>query len=190
MPRPLRIDVAGAISHITARGADRCPIFRSDGDRRDFLKLLAGVAERFAWDVYAYCLMTNHYHLLVQPRWPTLSAGMQRLSGIHAQRFNRNHGRTGHLFGARFASPLVEGDSHLLLAARYIVLNPVRAGLCPTAADWPWSSYRATAGLAPAGFLALDRLLPLLGTTDERARRRYREFIADGESLALARQAA
>ena len=180
MARRRRLDAPGLISHVTARGVDGCAIFRSPTDRRGYLALLEDAVERFDWLVYAYCLMGNHVHLLLETTWPTLSRGLQRLNGIHAQRFNRRHGRSGHLFQGRFASEPVERDAHLLSAARYVVLNPVRAGLCREPADWAWSSYRATAGAEDAGFLALERLLPFFGRDEERARRRYCTYVREG----------
>jgi putative transposase len=182
MPRKHRRDAAGAISHVDARGVNGCAIFRSRLDRLDFLALLAEVVDRFEWRVYSYCLMTNHYHLVVRTLWPNLAAGIQRLNGIHAQRYNGRHGRTGHLFGGRYNSKPVVDEHHLFTAVRYDVLNPVRAGLCRRARDWEWSSYRASAGGAPCAFLALDELLPLFGRDVESARRRYRELVAADEA--------
>jgi putative transposase len=186
MARSRRSDAPGLVSHVTARGVDGCPVFRSAADRRGYLDLLDDTAKRFDWQVYAYCLMGNHVHLLIETIWPTLSVGVQRLNGIHAQRFNRRHGRYGHLFQGRFGSEPVARDAQLLSTARYVVLNPVKAGLCRHPADWPWSSYRATIGPAEPGFLALDRLLPLFGRDEERARRRYREFVDEGMRTARA----
>jgi REP element-mobilizing transposase RayT len=186
MARRRRLDAPGLVSHVTARGVDGCPIFRSAADRRAYLALLEDTVERSGWLVYAYCLMGNHVHLLVETTWPTLSRGLQRLNGIHAQRFNRRHARSGHLFQGRFGSEPVERDAHLLSTARYVVLNPVRAGLCRKPADWPWSSYRATAGAANAGFLALERLLPFFGADEDRARRRYCTYVREG--IGAARQ--
>lgn len=186
MARRRRLDAPGLVSHVTARGVDGCPIFRSAADRSGYVTLLEGVAERFEWLVYAYCLMGNHVHLLIETTWPTLSTGLQRLHGIHAQRFNRRHGRYGHLFQGRFTSEPVERDAHLLSAARYVVLNPVAAGLCREPGGWPWSSYRATIGTVNPGFLALGRLLPLFGPDETSARRCYREFVRDGIGAARA----
>lgn len=186
MARRRRLDAPGLVSHVTARGVDGCPIFRSAGDRHGYLSLLEDVVERFDWLLYAYCLMGNHVHLLIETTWPTLSAGLQRLNGLHAQRFNRRYGRYGHLFQGRFASELVEWDSHLLSAARYVVLNPVEANLCRHPGDWAWSSYRATVGTADPRLLALDRLLPLFGPDETSARRRYCEFVQEGMSTARA----
>ena len=125
--------------HVTARGVDGASIFRDDDDRRFFLRELGRSARRHGWTCHVFCLMTNHYHLLVTASRDDLSAGLHRLDGIHALRFNRRHRRTGHLFGDRFASKLIRDDAHLRRAALYILNNPVRAGLCERASDWPWS---------------------------------------------------
>ena len=143
MPRPLRTDLPDGIFHVTARGVDGAPIFRDDDDRRSFLRLLRETVTRYRWACHAFCLMTNHYHLVLEARQPDLSLGIQRLNGTHAQRFNRRHGRTGHLFGARYASWVVDSEAHFRATCRYVLLNPVRAGLCDRARDWPWSSARA-----------------------------------------------
>ena len=180
MPRPLRPQIPGASHHVTARGVDGCTIYRDDRDRVAFLERVEDVVTRFGWRLLAYCLMTNHYHLVVRTPWPTLSRGVQRLNGMHAQRFNTRHRRTGHLFGARFDSPRLETDAHLLLACRSVVRNPVRAGLCAAPAGWRWSSFRATAGRAPApAFLAIADLLPYFGPAEEAARAAYRTFVQE-----------
>ena len=180
MPRPPRPQIPGASHHVTARGVDGCTIYRDDRDRLAFLERLDDVVTRFGWRLLAYCLMTNHYHLVVRTPWPTLSRGVQRLNGMHAQRFNQRHHRTGHLFGARFAASRLEADAHLLLACRYVVRNPVRAGLCGAPAGWRWSSFRATAGQSGAPtFLAADDLLPHFGPTEEASRAAYRAFVEE-----------
>ncbi len=179
--RPLRLEHAGALWHVTARGNERRPIFRDDADRREFLDVLARVVTLFRWRLHAWVLMGNHYHLLLETPEPTLSRGMRQLNGSFTQRFNRRHGRVGHLFQGRFHSVLVEKDSHLLELARYVVLNPVRAGLSKTAAGWPWSSFRATAGLErPPAWLETRATLEAFGTQRGRALERYRAFVSDG----------
>jgi putative transposase len=150
MARPLRLEFAGAVYHLTARGNGRAAIYRDDADRALFLRTLAATIERRRWLCHAFCLMTNHYHLLLETQGPTLSRGMRDLNGIYTQAFNRRHRRPGHVFQDRFKAILVERDSHLLELCRYVVLNPVRARMVRDAADWPWSSYAATAGLAEA----------------------------------------
>ena len=153
-------------------------MFRADRDRHRFLRLLGDESERWSWRVLAWCLMTNHYHLLVSAPAGNLSQGMQRLNGRHAQEFNRRHGRRGHLWQDRFHGARVAGDGHLVEAARYVVLNPVRAQLCHLPEQWPWSSHLATLGLPSAGGPPV-RLLELIDEDVEKARRRYAAFVAD-----------
>jgi REP element-mobilizing transposase RayT len=122
----------------------KLPLFTDDHDREFFLALLGTTVKRYGWLVHAYCLMTNHFHLLVSTPQPNVSAGMQYLNARYAQRFNRRHDFEGHLVERRFWSALVTTEGQLYNTARYIMLNPVRAGLCSSAADWPWSSYAAS----------------------------------------------
>ena len=177
MSRPLRLDFPDAIHHVTARGNAREHVFRDEADRVRLLETLAQVVERFHWLVLGYCQMGNHYHLLVETPRPNLSRGMRQLNGVYAQRFNGRHGRVGHVFQARFHALLVARDEHLLAVAAYLPLNPVRAGLCAEAENWRWSSYRATVGLEPPGFLAIDSLLAHFGDTRASARTQYRRFV-------------
>lgn len=182
MARPLRICIPGGVYHVIARGNERAPIYRDDADRFRFLRTLALVVDRFGWLCHAYCLMGNHYHLVVETPRPNLPTGMQQLNGPYAQGFNERHGRCGHVFQARYRSILVEKDSHLLALCRYVVLNPVRAGLCPGPGAYYWSSYQATAGQAPAErFLVTDWILASFATSRLAAQERYRAFVAEGE---------
>jgi len=183
MARPLRLEFAGALHHVTARGNERRAIFlgNADDDRDAFVHTLTQTCERFNWICHAYCLMDNHYHLLIETPDANLSAGMRQLNGVYTQHVNRTHGRVGHLFQGRFKGVLVEKDSYLLELARYIVLNPVRAGMVRRAGDWPWSSYRGNAGMCAApSFLTIDWLLRTFGSDRQRAMAGYRKFIADG----------
>jgi REP element-mobilizing transposase RayT len=148
MARPLRLEFPGAIYHLTGRGNARQKVFFTDADRELFLSTLTGVVTRYHWICRAYCLMANHYHLLVETPKANLSIGMRQLNGIYTQSFNRRHNRVGPLFQGRFKAILVERDSHLLELCRYIVLNPARLKSSAKASTWKWSSYRATAGLA------------------------------------------
>lgn len=185
MARPLRIEYAGALHHVMARGNGRGDVFVDDDDREAFLSEFARICERFDWLVWCYCLMGNHYHLLVETRRPTLSRGMRELNGVYTQRFNRRHGHVGHVFQGRFKSVLVDKDSYLLELSRYIVLNPVRAGLCARAEDWRWSSYCAVMGKAPTpDRLALHQTLDLFATSWGAARRAYARFVAAGVDAA------
>jgi REP element-mobilizing transposase RayT len=180
VPRPLRLQLAGGVFHITARGNRRQPIFHDDGDRQLFLHLLAQVLRRCRWTCHAYCLMPNHYHLLVETHEETLSAGLQRLNGGYAQLFNARHGFDGHLFQGRFYSKLVESNQHLIELSRYIVLNPVRAGLCATAGEWRWSSYRAATGASPTpDHLDPTWLVAQFGHDPTRQRANYASFVGD-----------
>jgi putative transposase len=148
--------------------------------------LLGRVLERYGWLLYAYCLMGNHNHLVIETPRPNLSLVMRQLNGLYALRFNLRHRRVGHLFQGRFRSILVESESYLLAVCRYVVLNPVRAGLCNDPADWPWSSYNATVGSAASPVpLALDRLLGAFAPTRRHAQRRYRAYVLAGLEEAL-----
>lgn len=152
-----------------------------DHDRELFLKILGQVVRRFNWLCHAYCLMDNHYHLLVETPEGNLSAGMRQLNGVYTQAFNRMHERDGHVFKGRFKAVLVEKETHLLELCRYIVLNPVRAGMVKRPEDHPWSSFLPTLGKAIApSCLATDWLLGNFGATLPEARRWYRQFVIDG----------
>jgi len=184
MARPLRIEYPGAVYHITSRGNAQEKVYLDDADREAFLEILGQVVERFNWLCHTYCLMTNHYHLLVETVDPTLSRGMRQLNGVYTQAFNRKHQRVGHVFQGRFKAILVEKEAHLLELSRYVVLNPVRAGLVRAAKDWQWSSYRATAGLTdPAPFLTTDWILSQFGEDKVKAQKLYRRFVSQGRGV-------
>jgi REP element-mobilizing transposase RayT len=181
MARPLRIEFEGALYHVTARGNARADIFLDDEDRRAFVNNLGRVCERFGWRVWAWCLMTNHYHLLVETLRPTLSKGMREINGVYSQGFNRRHGRVGHILQGRYKAVLVQKDTHLLELSRYVVLNPVRAGMAETAGDWPWSSYGAVMGKSPApDWLAVADTLRLFHAQRGPARRAFARFVTEG----------
>lgn len=181
MSRPLRLEFPGAIWHVTSRGNDRGTVFLDDGDRLEFLEVLSRVVAVMRWRLHAYVLMGNHYHLLVETPEPNLSRGMRQLNGVFTQRANLRQGRSGHLFQGRFKGILVERESHLLELCRYLVLNPVRAGLVPTAGDWRWSSYNATASLCPAPeWLETRWTREQFGDDERLAILAFREFVADG----------
>jgi len=183
MARPLRIEFPGALYHVTARGDKKADIYEDDGDREQFLSLLGEVCSRFNWCVHAYCLMGNHYHLLIETPEGNLSLGMRQLNGVYTQRFNRKHDRVGHVFQGRFKSIIVEKDSYLLELARYIVLNPVRARMVRSAKKWPWSSYRATVGLSKSqGGLNVDWLLSQFAVRKSTAFKRYEAFVSEGKN--------
>lgn len=182
MARPLRIEYAGALYHVTSRGNRQEVIYLNDQDRQDFLNILGRVCERFNWLVHAYCLMDNHYHLLIETPDANLSKGMRQLNGVYTQTSNRNNNRFGHVFQGRFKGILVEKETYLLELARYIVLNPVRAGMVSHAKDWPWSSYGSTAGDRPLpDWLTTDWILAAFGKRKSRAQKKYREFVEQGK---------
>jgi REP element-mobilizing transposase RayT len=181
MARPLRIEFAGALYHVTARGNAQADIYGDDADRLQFLALLHHTVERYDWYCHAYCLMDNHYHLLIETNTPTLSRGMKFLNGTYTQYFNRRHQRVGHVFQGRYKAILVQKDSYLLELARYIALNPVRAKMVRSAKEWRWSSYRATAGYEEsAPCLTTDWVLAGFAKTKNVAQRRYRDFVQQG----------
>ncbi len=130
---------AFGIFHITVRGVDRCVIFRDNDDYRFFLALLRRIVIAEGLEAHAYCLMPNHVHLVVEGSMEAISRAFHRINGIHAQRFNELYGRVGHLFQDRFHAKMVESDEHLTNACEYVWDNPVRAGLCKTRSEWPWS---------------------------------------------------
>jgi len=181
MARPLRIEFEGALYHITSRGDRREAIYEDDTDRHKFLDLLAEAVERFNWVCHAYCLMSNHYHLLIETPEANLSKGMRHLNGVYTQASNRRHRRNGHLFQGRFKAIVVDRDNYLLELTRYVVLNPVRAKRVEAPGDWPWSSYGAMVGDVEAPrWLATDPLLAQFAKQRASARRRYERFVMEG----------
>ncbi len=185
MARPLRIEFPGALYHLTARGNQREDIYLDDEDREQFLALLGTVCERFNWVCYVYCLMDNHYHLVMETPDGNLSRGMRQLNGVYTQRFNARHERVGHVFQGRYKAILVERESYLLELCRYVVLNPVRAGMVRHAGQWRWSSYRATAGQRPApSWLTVSWVLAQFGRRRAQAVDRYKAFVRQGSGVA------
>jgi len=183
MARPLRPLAAGLVYHITARGNAKAPMFLTETDYEVFLTGLGLAQHLDGLLCHAYCLMPNHYHLLVETPRANLDDAMQRLNGTYALRFNRHHERTGHLFQGRYGSKLITDDDYALTVVRYIAANPVQAGLCAAPEDWPWSSYAATAGLAPSPPFLTSRVLGWFGGREE-----YRQFIAGGLDVQLERR--
>jgi REP element-mobilizing transposase RayT len=177
--RIARRELDGGLAHITARTIRRLPLFLDEPDALALLALLDHVTrELVEWEILAYCLMPNHFHLVLDAEVDQLSLGMQRVNGVYAQRFNRVHGFRGHLFQGRFGSKPIRDDAYLPTAVRYVVLNPVRAGLCARPEQWRWSSYRASIGLAdPPPFLALGRVLACFGVEPGTARESMRTFV-------------
>ena len=184
MSRPLRIELAGGLYHVTSRGDGREDIYADDADRVKWLALLAEVCARFNWRCHAYCLMSNHYHIVVETAEGNLSKGMRQLNGVYTQYFNRAHDRVGHVFQGRYKAILVEKDSHLLALARYVVLNPLRARMVRKISKWPWSSYPAMIGEAAVPiWLETDWLLGQFSRQKKRAKAKYRDFIQEGVGL-------
>jgi putative transposase len=179
MPRTPRVEVAGGVYHVTARGTAKQTVFRDAADRHLFLRLVSDVLRRFGWSCLTYCLMDNHYHLLVKTPTPTLGVGMQHLNGRYSQRFNLRYSRSGHLWAGRYHSVLIQRDAHLLEVVRYIALNPVRARLCRVPEDWPWSGHHALAGLAPRGIVAVSETLSYLAAEGGDGSGRYRALVAN-----------
>jgi REP element-mobilizing transposase RayT len=191
MPRPRRIQAAGLTYHVTGRGVRRSSIYLDEVDRRRFVKLLAGVVQRYALLCHAYCEMTNHYHLAITTLEPNVSSAMRYLNGRYAQWWNWRHRRTGHLFDKRFDAQIVQESTHLANVCRYIALNPVRAGIVVSPEEWSWSSYRATIGsMRPPRFLDCTRLLAAMGDeSPATGARRFHEWVlgTDAASAQLSR---
>jgi putative transposase len=172
-----RIEVPHGYYHVSTRGNNKQPIFDDDRDREFFLVILHRVARRYGWLFYAYCLMGNHYHLVMQISEAGISRGMCELNTAYAATYNIRHGRVNHLFGRRFWSELITTDAYLLGACRYVVQNPVRAGICTACEDWKWSSYRATVGLAtPEPFLAVADVLSFVSPGAQHPIDGFREY--------------
>ena len=184
MARPLRLEFPGAIYHLTSRGDRKEPIYEDDNDRLQWLDVLSRACERYNWRVYAYCLMDNHYHVLLETADGNLSKGMRHLNGVYTQYFNRQHNRVGHVFQGRYKAILVEKESYLLELSRYVVLNPIRARMIKDMNQWKWSSYQATSGKAQVpDWLETDWLLSQFGRQRKRARERYIDFVREGIGL-------
>jgi putative transposase len=181
MARPLRIEYPGALYHLTARGNRQQDIYLDNQDRDLFLKLLGREIHQQGWKCYAYCLMTNHYHLLIETPDGNLVNGMRRLNGAYTQAFNRRHGVVGHVFQGRYKSIIVDRENYLLELCRYIVLNPIRAGIVVQIEEWPWSSFPATAGLVKSPeWLEIKWVLGQFGSGERSARVVYQKFVEEG----------
>jgi REP element-mobilizing transposase RayT len=184
MARPLRIELAGRLYHVTSRGDRREDIFFGDADRRAWLETFSEVCNRFNWVCHAWCQMTNHYHIVVETIEGNISLGMRQLNGVYTQTINRSHNRVGHVFQGRYKGILVEKDSYLLALARYVVLNPIRAGMVCNVVAWPWSSYHAMIGSEAAPtWLQTDWLLSQFEAQRGRAIQRYIDYVQEGVSL-------
>ena len=146
VPRRARSELPNGVYHVTNRGTDERPIYLDDIDRKTFLTLLGSVVVRHDWTCHAFCLMTTHYHLIVETDQPNLSRGMRRLNGGYAQSFNERHDRRGHVFGGRHSVYVIDREDHFEKSCVYVLENPVRAGLCERPSDWPWSGCPALSG--------------------------------------------
>ncbi len=184
MSRPLRLEFPGSLWHVTVRGNERKKIFTEDADRRRFVALLGRCVDRFDWILTAYVLMPNHFHLVIQLTKETLSRGMHWLNSNYARFFNVRYERVGHLFQGRFKGFLIDKQTYYLEVLRYVVLNPVRAGLVKRPEEYAWSSHRAMIGevVAP-NWLAVDDVLAQFGPARDIACARYRRFIDDGVGI-------
>ncbi len=181
MARPLRIEYAGALYHVTSRGDRQEAIFEDDQDRQAFLNILGQVVSRYGWRCHAYCLMGNHYHLMIETPQANLTKGMRQLNGVFTQWSNRRHQQSGHLFQGRYKAILIDRQSYFLELARFIVLNPVRAAIVKHPRLWAWSSYEAMTGKAKTPeWLSTGDLLAQFGKRRALARGKYQEFVADG----------
>lgn len=181
MARPLRIEYPGAVYHVTTRGNEKKPIYKDDQDRENFLFILDKVNKRYNWLCHAFCLMDNHFHLLIETPDANLCIGMRQLNGVYTQAFNKRHRRAGHLYQGRYRAILIQKDSHLLEVCRYVVLNPVRAGLVENPGQWRWSSYGATAGRErPPACLTTGWVLGQFSSKRPKAERDYREYVRRG----------
>ena len=184
MTRPLRIEYPGALYHVTARGNRRAPIYFNDSDRYLWLDVLAKACERFHFVVHAFCQMTDHYHIMIETVEGNLAQGMRQLNGIYSQKLNRRHAQVGHAFQGRYKAILVQKESYLLELARYIVLNPVRAGITESPQQWPWSSYNMTAAREAAPrWLERNWLLAQFDPDPAAAVAAYRQFVSEGIGL-------
>ena len=170
--------------HITSRGDRREDIYLDDTDRELWLEIFGGVCERFNWRCHAWCLMDNHYHVVVETIEGNLSKGMRQLNGVYTQAYNRRHNRVGHVYQGRFKGILVDKESYLLELSRYVVLNPLRAKMVQQLIHWRWSSYRSMIGRAVVPeWLETDWLLSHFGKQRKRAVERYVEFVKAGKGL-------
>src|SRR4051794_37115979 len=181
MGRALRIVDPQSIYHLLTRGCNRGRIFWDLQDGETYLRELSGAATWYRWEVFAWCLMPNHHHVVLRAPELGLSEGFKALNGNYSRRTNYRYGRCDHLLRNRFAWKRITGDAHFLNVVLYVVRNPIEAGLCVRAELWPFSSYRATAGLEPAQpWLAVDRVLRLFGRTREEARLEFADTVHSG----------
>jgi REP element-mobilizing transposase RayT len=179
MARQPRIEGEGLIHHVTGHSIVEQAAFPDDRARRGFLSLLAATAHALEWRVLAYCLLATHYHVLLRTDAPNLGTGMRTMHARHAAKLNARLGRRGHLWRDRYHSRIVVTAAHVVRAAAYVDANPVAAGICDDPADWPWSSYRANAGLAmPWSWHRTDLLYDHMGAAPDDVHAVYRDLVA------------
>ena len=184
MARQLRIEYPGALYHITSRGNAKQSIFRDEEDRLLFLRLLGKTVKEHEWKCYSYCLMSNHFHLLIETPLGNLSRGMHQLNGTYTQKYNERHNQVGHLLQGRFHSVIVDKEEYLLAVCRYIVLNPVRAGIVDNPGQYRWSSYRDIAGQRKAApFLDTAYVLSLFNQPGRSRIEEYKDFVLAGTGI-------
>jgi putative transposase len=184
MSRPLRLELAGGLYHVTSRGDGREDIYSDDQDREKWLEILGHTCGRFNWRCHAFCLMDNHYHIVVETAEANLSKGMRQLNGVYTQYFNKRHDRVGHVFQGRYKGVLVEQDAYLLELARYVVLNPIRAMMTEEIGTWKWSSYKSMIGeVAAPSWLEIDWILGQFSKQRKRAVGKYADFVRAGVGL-------
>ena len=159
MCRPLRLQRAGLVYHVMSRGNNKMAIFLDDLDYARFLDIFVDVIAKFEIDSWIGCVMPNHYHLVLRTRQPNLSLAIQHLNGSYAQWWNKRHAHVGHILQGRFKAQIVEASVYLVRLCRYVLLNPVRAGLCSHPRDWRWNSFNALAQGTPSDWVDVDSLL-------------------------------
>jgi putative transposase len=183
VPRRPRAEVEPGLFHVFARGNNKRLIYRDDRDRATYLRILRGTVRHCRWRFLAYCLMDNHVHLLLETREANLGAGMGRLHGVYAQRFNSRHGTSGHLFQGRYGSVRIKTDEQLLTVVTYIAMNPGEAGLCRHPDDWPWSSHSMVLSETAPDWIDVPHLLDCFAAAGGEGRRRYADHFIKGQSL-------
>jgi len=184
MSRPLRIQYAGALYHVTSRGNQKLDIYLNEEDRLQWIEVLSTVCDRFNWRCHAWCMMDNHYHIIIETIEGNLSKGMRYLNGVYTQKMNRNNNRIGHIFQGRYKAILIEKEAYLLELTRYVVLNPVRARMVDDVLDWQWSSYRAMIGKEKVPtWLETDWLLSQFHKKKRKAQQSYTNFVRSGIGL-------
>ncbi len=179
MARPLRIEYPGAFYHVTSRGNERKDIFKSNTDREMFLSYLASAQEKYEAVVHAYCLMSNHYHLMIETPQGNLSQIMKYINSSYTNFFNIKRKRTGHLLQGRYKAVLVEADAYATELSRYIHLNPVRAGMVRSPEEYRWSSYSYYTERSSPSWLKTGFILGYFGTDPTQSRRDYRNYVIE-----------